>query len=114
MAKETNIDRALAPTLFTNCCHPIVKILQIMSNTSVDSFGVATISRLLKMIEVSFAKEPYRRDDILQKRPIILRSLLIVATPFQNKSAAYEVSGFRLRIQTDSDGFSLRSGFRRI
>jgi len=30
---------------------------------------------------VSFAKEPYKRDDILQKRPIIWRSLLIVATP---------------------------------
>jgi len=28
----------------------------------------------------SFAKEPYKRHDILQKRPIILRSLLIVAT----------------------------------
>ena len=27
---------------------------------------------------VSFAKEPYKRDDILQKRPIILRSLLPV------------------------------------
>jgi len=32
--------------------------------------------------QVSFAKEPYKRDDILQKRPIILRSLLIVATPY--------------------------------
>jgi len=32
-------------------------------------------------LHVSFAKEPYKRDDILQKRPIILRSLLIVATP---------------------------------
>jgi len=31
---------------------------------------------------VSFAKEPHKRDDILQKRPIILRSLLIVATPY--------------------------------
>jgi len=30
----------------------------------------------------SFAKEPYKRDDILQKRPIVLRSLLIVATPY--------------------------------
>jgi len=27
---------------------------------------------------VSSAKEPYERDDILQKRPVILRSLLIV------------------------------------
>jgi len=32
---------------------------------------------------VSFAKEPYKRDYILQKRPVILRSLLIVANPYQ-------------------------------
>ena len=32
---------------------------------------------------VSFAKELYKRDDILQKRPIILRSLLVVATPYR-------------------------------
>ena len=31
---------------------------------------------------VSFAKEPYKRDYILQKRPIIVRSLLIVVTPY--------------------------------
>jgi len=31
---------------------------------------------------VSFAKEPYKIDDILQKKPIILRSLLFVATPY--------------------------------
>jgi len=42
---------------------------------------VATISRLLKIID-SFAKKPYKRDDILQKRYIILRSLLLVATPY--------------------------------
>ena len=33
-------------------------------------------------LKVSFAKEPYKRDYILQKRPMISRSLLIVATPF--------------------------------
>jgi len=33
--------------------------------------------------KVSFAKEPYKRDDILQKRLITLRSLLIVATSYQ-------------------------------
>jgi len=33
-------------------------------------------------LQVSFAKEPYEREYILQKRPIILRSLLIVATPY--------------------------------
>jgi len=30
------------------------------------------------------AKEPYKRDDILQKRPICLRILLTIATPHQN------------------------------
>ena len=30
---------------------------------------------------VFFAKEPYKRDDNLQKRLIILRSLLIIANP---------------------------------
>jgi len=30
---------------------------------------------------ISFAKAPYKRDDILQKRPIFSKSLLIVATP---------------------------------
>jgi len=37
-------------------------------------------------LDVSFAKKPYKRDDILQKRPLILRSLLIVATPYWNLS----------------------------
>ena len=41
-------------------------------------------------LQVSFAKEPYKRDDILQKRPIILRSLLIVATPYENETCEYE------------------------
>ena len=48
-----------------------------------ESCGVATINRLLKWLRLigSFAKEPYKRDDILQKRPIILSILLTVATP---------------------------------
>ena len=41
--------------------------------------GVATVSRIDK-IWVSFAKEPYKRDYILYKRPIILSILLAVAT----------------------------------
>ena len=38
---------------------------------------MTTISSLLKSL-LSFATEPCKRDDILQKRPMILRSLLIV------------------------------------
>jgi len=34
-------------------------------------------------LQVSFAKEPYKRNDILQKRPMIFRSLLSVANPYQ-------------------------------
>jgi len=33
-------------------------------------------------LQVSFAKEPYKRDYILQKRPIILSILLTVSTPY--------------------------------
>jgi len=33
-------------------------------------------------LQVCFAKEPYKRDNILQKRPMISRSLLIEATPY--------------------------------
>jgi len=33
-------------------------------------------------LQVSFAKEPYKRDAILQKKPIIESILLTVATPY--------------------------------
>ena len=40
-------------------------------------------------LQVSFAKEPYKRDYILQKRPIILSILLTVATPYLYYSDIY-------------------------
>jgi len=46
-----------------------------------DTMGWLRLVGSLKL-QVSFAKEPYKRDDILQKRSIILRRLLIVATPY--------------------------------
>jgi hypothetical protein len=46
-----------------------------------DAMGWLRLVGSLKL-QVYFAKEPYQRDDILQKRPVILRSLLIVATPY--------------------------------
>jgi len=39
-------------------------------------------------LKVSFAKEPYKRDDIPQKRPIILSILLTVATPYDTTQHA--------------------------
>ena len=45
-----------------------------------NQYWVASVVDSFKS-QISFAKEPYKIDDILQKRPIILRSLLIVATP---------------------------------
>jgi len=47
----------------------------------IPSMGWLRLVGSLKL-QVSFAKEPYKRDGILQKRPVILRSLLIVATPY--------------------------------
>ena len=43
---------------------------------------------------VSFAKEPYKKDDILQQRPIILSILLIVATPYPPKMHRIEQPRF--------------------
>ena len=52
----------------------------------------------LKLL-VSFAKEPYKRDYILQKRPIILRSLLIVATPYMNAGChTYAIGMLQIRL----------------
>ena len=48
-------------------------------------------------LEVSFAKEPYGRDDVLQKRPLILWILLTVATPYV---MTYTVWGRTWRWQT--------------
>jgi len=45
---------------------------------------VASSSRLLKITGL-FAKEPCKRDDILQKRPVILRSLLIEANTYRKQ-----------------------------
>ena len=58
------------------CCK---RFLESQLNNRYTTHGVATISRLLKIIGL-FCKRAHRRDYILQKRPIILRSLLIVAT----------------------------------
>jgi len=50
------------------------------NNGIIHSMGWLRLVGSLKS-EVSTAKEPYKRDYILQKRPVILRSLHIVATP---------------------------------
>jgi len=55
--------------------------LPMCSAVTVDGMGWLRSVGSLKSY-VSFAKEPYKRDDILQKRPMILRSLLIVATSY--------------------------------
>ena len=61
------------------------------SNDWMPLSGVATISRL----QVSFAKEPYKTDDILRKRHVILRSLLIVATPYESTIQTIECHSMR-------------------
>jgi len=48
--------------------------------SSEESMGWLRLVGSIKLY-VSFAKEPYKRDDILHKRPVILSILLTVATP---------------------------------
>ena len=68
--------------IFKILCHPICLGSyngEPLKNIG-GSMGWLRLEGSLKLY-VSFAKEPYKRDYILQKRPTILRSLLIVATP---------------------------------
>jgi len=57
-------------------------------------YGVALYSRLLKIIGL-FCKRDLKKHDILQKRPMILRSLLIAATPY-----LYRVSHLLFKISS--------------
>ena len=68
--------RPLSPAL-TNTRHKISSPY----SRSIQTMGWLRLVDSLKS-KVSFAKEPYKRDYILQKRPMILRSLLIVAIPY--------------------------------
>ena len=43
--------------------------------------GIGAASRLAAAHRAADTTEPYKRDDILQMRPIILRGVLIEATP---------------------------------
>ena len=57
--------------------------LSNVKNSIVTWYGVATISRLLKITSLFCRIRLFYRA-VLQKRPIILRSLLIVATPYKS------------------------------
>jgi len=64
------------------CKHVHTMLCKVSTSTGM---GWLPLVGSLKL-QVSFAKEPYKRDDILQTRCIILRSLLIVVTPFSGQS----------------------------
>jgi len=68
------------PRTLGRCTECAVACAQYIE-TALNTMGWLRLVGSLKSY-VSFAKEPYKRDDILQKRPTILRSLLIEATPY--------------------------------
>jgi len=65
--------------VYTNGHNSFIWVMRLMSTTAVGWLWLVGSIKL----QVSFAKEPYKRDDILQKRPIILSILLTVATPYK-------------------------------
>jgi len=58
----------------------ILRVLIIATSLSLYVLQKRIFSSIFPFCSTYSAKEPYKRDDILQKIPIILRSLLIVAT----------------------------------
>jgi len=65
-------------------CTVYVGVCEYVRVSREDATKCAGVKRLRFVgslnLHVSFAKEPFKRDYILQKRPMILRSLLSVAT----------------------------------
>jgi len=53
-------------------------------------------------LQASFAKEPYKGEDILQKRPILVRSLLIKATSYTGLSMQASSQSTRSRFCSNS------------
>ena len=75
-----NVDLSISLTLCLFLLSKLCFILSVAEGVKIiHDMGWLRLVGSLKL-QVSFAKKPYKRDDILQKRPIILRSLLIVAT----------------------------------
>jgi len=72
---------AEAPKLAARPFECVPRSLRCWIRWILGGYGVATISRLLKIIGL-FCKRALWKRQILQKRPRILRSLLIVATPY--------------------------------
>jgi len=74
--RDTKRERERERMVVCVCCDVL------MTTCVAGAMGWSRLVGSLKL-QVCFAKEPYKRDALLQKRPIILRSLLIVATPYQ-------------------------------
>ena len=100
--RRSNCSSSLAATTACSCCSNAVSLALSRAFIHADVFiccfwwmripmshmGWLPLVGSLKLY-VSFAKETYTRDDILQKRPIILRSLLTAATPYCGCALAF-------------------------
>ena len=73
-------DDEIASDIWNICLH---RVTHLFWDHDSFSYGVATMSRLRKIIGL-FCQRAHKRDYVLQKRPIILGSLLIVATPYHD------------------------------
>ena len=60
-------------------CSNVSKVGSIVILHSKSSMGWLWLVRSIKL-QISFAKEPYKRENILQERSVILSILLTVAT----------------------------------
>jgi len=95
---DTYLQMCVCQTHTYTCVQTHARTHQYPSHTN--KFYICRAMGWLRLVgslklQVSFAKEPYKRDVILQKRPKILKRLLIVATPYahmritQTRTSAY-------------------------
>ena len=87
VAESCSVSQCIAECCSVSQCVAVCcSVLQCVSSLAIECIFARMLRRWLWLVgsiklQVSFVKEPYKRDNNLQKRPIISSILLTIATP---------------------------------
>jgi len=101
-------------------CKSVIPVTSGWWSWGLVEWGCEDRTSVMHVADVNQAKEPYKRDYILQKRPIILSILRTVATPYPVFSLSlclflsYMTHVMTRRLQTSIKPYSELLGIRRV
>ena len=73
-------------------------------------YGVATISKLLKITGLFLQKSPIKGNVFLQKTRVIVRSLLIIATAYNFEKLFEKLHGVHFAWRSEGVAYTLKIG----